>query len=196
MQSSFDMSVEFEAAFSKRVREQRLKFGLSQRALSEALSERGLKIDPSGITRLEKAAERGSDRRGIRLGEAVVIASELEIDIAGLAAEFDVPETRLREMAVEFARSVNLAQTSIATMVDSLTFILDLLNARPELFEAMPYRSTDEYLAAILANFDSGPIGEQHAIPIYDARQRAAVKKIVSAMAKRVVVGPKDLGEA
>lgn len=67
---------QIEAMFAQRVREVREKVGMSQVVLALKLTTRlGTKVDDSAITRLEKGS------RGIRLGEAVAIASALDMTV-------------------------------------------------------------------------------------------------------------------
>ena len=69
--------------FAASMRHGRQALGLSQRALSQKLTELGVSIDQAGITRME------SGQREPRLSEAVVIAEYLQFDI--LQVEIDQP---------------------------------------------------------------------------------------------------------
>lgn len=67
-----------EAVFARRMRQVREAAKMSQTRLAELLAERGIKIDPTSITRIEKGA------RGVRLEEAVAIAEALGVPLEEL----------------------------------------------------------------------------------------------------------------
>ncbi|WP_028463390.1 helix-turn-helix transcriptional regulator [Nocardia sp. 348MFTsu5.1] len=69
--------------FPAAMRRGRQALGLSQRALSQKLTELGVTIDQAGITRME------SGQREPRLSEAVVIAEYLQFDV--LQVDHDLP---------------------------------------------------------------------------------------------------------
>ena len=58
--------------FGQNVRAARARKGWSQRELAEALDERGLKLDPSAVTRIERGT------REVKLREAVAMAECLK----------------------------------------------------------------------------------------------------------------------
>lgn len=63
-----DGDIRPEHVFARRTRELRDRLGISQVQLATTLAARGVRIDPTSITRLERGT------RGIRLNEAVAIA--------------------------------------------------------------------------------------------------------------------------
>jgi transcriptional regulator with XRE-family HTH domain len=73
----------YEAAFGVRLRQMREALCLSQRGLAERLSEHGLVLDASAITRIEKG------QRAIRLGEAPVFADAFSLRLTDLLGEGD-----------------------------------------------------------------------------------------------------------
>ncbi|MEU6039766.1 helix-turn-helix transcriptional regulator [Actinomadura sp. NPDC047616] len=80
-----------EIVFAQRAREVREKLGMSQTQLSTALRLKGVKIDPTSITRLEKGT------RGIRLDEAVAIARVFDRTVDEMLRPALPPEEQLRE---------------------------------------------------------------------------------------------------
>lgn len=70
-------------SFAATMRAGRQALGLSQRALSQKLTELGVSIDQAGITRMENG------QREPRLSEAVVIAEYLQFDV--LQVDHDLP---------------------------------------------------------------------------------------------------------
>lgn len=74
----------------RRLREQR---GWSQTALADRLDERGIKIDGTAVTRIERHIQGREGARSIRLGEAVVIAEVFGTPLEKMLTE----ESSLRE---------------------------------------------------------------------------------------------------
>lgn len=68
----------FSVEFGRNMRDARIRKSWSQRELAEALTARGLKLDPSAVTRIERGV------RDVKLREAVAIAGCLDIDIERL----------------------------------------------------------------------------------------------------------------
>lgn len=143
VQNPKDLGEDFERAFGQAVRAQRSQYRLSQKALSDALATRGVKIDPSAIARLEKGGQ-----RGIRLGEAIALAQELDIDLTEMATEYDLPSSRfglLRQEGDHYLNSVRqdlhqLASTfqSIAVLIDRTPELVDELGV-PEVVDGQTY---------------------------------------------------------
>jgi transcriptional regulator with XRE-family HTH domain len=69
---------DFSQAFGQNMRSARSQKGWSQRELAEALDTRGVRLDPSAVTRIERGA------REVKLREAVEIADCLSIDLQQL----------------------------------------------------------------------------------------------------------------
>ena len=71
-----------ERLFAKHMLESRERQGMSQAALARRLyDEFGIKLDSSGITRIERHAKRAEGARSLRLTEALAIAKILGEDI-------------------------------------------------------------------------------------------------------------------
>jgi transcriptional regulator with XRE-family HTH domain len=68
----------FSREFGRNMRDARIRKSWSQRELAEALTARGVKLDPSAVTRIERGA------REAKLREAVAIAACLDIDVQKL----------------------------------------------------------------------------------------------------------------
>ena len=121
-----------ESAFGARVKEMRERQKLSQRRLSELLGERGVRLDPTAITRLEKEGE-----RGVRLSEAAAIAAVLDINLNEFIYEHSDPEERLNALRSISDHNLNLARRFLQEGLETLTEARRLLTEHPELVETI-----------------------------------------------------------
>lgn len=103
--------VEFtEAVFAHRMRELRDELGISQAALAERVTKLGLKMDDLTILRIEKNADDAATGRRVRIGEAVIIAQALEVDLDSMLRPANSLETqlqRVRDLLQHEERSVS-----------------------------------------------------------------------------------------
>jgi transcriptional regulator with XRE-family HTH domain len=87
--------------FARRLREERIRAGLSQSTLAERLTELlNQKVDASAITRIEK------HERAVRLDEAVVIAELLDLPLPAMLRDSESVD----EQVAELRRDLSLAQ--------------------------------------------------------------------------------------
>ncbi|WP_442545194.1 helix-turn-helix transcriptional regulator [Arthrobacter sp. KN11-1C] len=87
--------------FARRLREERIRAGLSQAALAERLSELlDQKVDTSAVTRIEK------HERAVRLDEAVVIAELLDLPLPAMLRDSETVD----EQVAELQRDLSLEQ--------------------------------------------------------------------------------------
>lgn len=114
----------FGQSFGRNVRAAREQKGWSQRQLASALQKRGVKLDPSAVTRIERGA------REAKLREAVAIAECLSVDLRELVtAEAHDPwsvavDLRRQAEACLYTGWVALAQFGI--LVQALTSLLEV----------------------------------------------------------------------
>jgi transcriptional regulator with XRE-family HTH domain len=123
-----------ELTFARRVRELREALGLSQIQLATTLTLKGVKIDPTSITRLEKGT------RGVRLDEAVAIAEVLDRTVDEMLrpvlppgeqvvqAEKQAEQARWR--AASAVAEMQVAQARLERLRENLDADLDDLRAR------------------------------------------------------------------
>src|SRR5882672_10543323 len=87
------------------MRAARNRLRMSQTALAHELERRhGIKLDGTAITRIERRIHGNEGARAIRLGEAVAIASILELSLDGLVEpglDQQLKDARLRAEAAE-----------------------------------------------------------------------------------------------
>lgn len=94
-----------ERAFGHAMRAARKRLGLSQTALAHELERRhGIRLDGTAITRIERRIHGNEGARAIRLGEAVAIATILELSLDDLVEpglDQQLRDARLRAQDAE-----------------------------------------------------------------------------------------------
>lgn len=95
-----DEGTRVEVIFGKGVKEMRAKRNWSQQALAERLDQAGLNIDSSGVSRIENGT------RALRLSEALLVASALDIDLDWLLRPAPTPDVseRIEEAVADVRR--------------------------------------------------------------------------------------------
>lgn len=88
-----------EQQFGARLRELREHYDLTQAALAKRLDDRGVKLDPSAIARLEKGL------RSIRLNEAVTIASVMQMNVDELLRPALPPDEQVAQAKKQIDRT-------------------------------------------------------------------------------------------
>jgi transcriptional regulator with XRE-family HTH domain len=127
-----------EAAFGARVRQMRERQNLSQRRLAELVAERGVKLDPTAVTRLEKEGE-----RGIRLSEAAAISAVLDIDLGDFIYEHSDPEERLSALRAAADQNLTFARRFLQGALETLTEVRKLLTEHPDLVATVKHGPDD-----------------------------------------------------
>lgn len=82
-----------EKAIGAEIAKIRKERGLSQKQFIKKLSDNGLFIDASAVSRLERGD------RALRIAECMIIAKSLEISVAMLLRGVQTPEDRIKELA-------------------------------------------------------------------------------------------------
>lgn len=130
----------FGESFGRNLRAAREQKGWSQRELAAALQTRGVKLDPSAVTRIERGT------REVKLREAATMANCLNVDLNELLIpQINDPLSRalqIRGQAASCLRAAWIGFAQFGMLVQSLTDLLDTsratrdnlssLRARPE----------------------------------------------------------------
>ena len=119
-----------ENRFGEAVLNGRHRQGLSQKAMADLLTERGLAVDASAISRIEKGA------RAIRLSEAAIIADVLGFSLADLERTRD-PQDDLARLQKSIEAGLNasyLGAYQVSTAMDEMDWIL---SNQPQLLESL-----------------------------------------------------------
>ena len=105
------------AAFGQRMKNARADAGLTQAELQQLLTERGVPLDTSAITRLEAGG------REPRLNEALAIAGTLGFGLTDLAA----PATDVDAYMVEVRRLMEESREALLNLLHSVDRATDVL---------------------------------------------------------------------
>jgi transcriptional regulator with XRE-family HTH domain len=158
--ASTDIVREEDVAFGTRLAEARQKAGISQRALAGAMGERGLSIDPSAITRIEKG------ERSVRLGEVRLMSEVLGISLNALL-NGDDPRSEIEVLREEANEAMRTAQSNAAKFLHSTLAVRALLLENPDLVQTLGDSTDDapasanEYLDWVL-----GRLRRQTGVPV------------------------------
>ena len=145
--------------FGANVRAARERLGLSQRALANALAGEGLSLDPSAVTRLERA------EREVRISEAVVLARVLQTTVADLVGEVrDEPERALMRARVETDEEMNRARQALIEALRGFEYVQLLLRENPAL------------LPRLADHMDPAPRGVEDYLPWVRKRVQRVVR--------------------
>lgn len=80
-----------ESAIGKTVSELRKRKKITQKEFAESLTEIGMSIDASAVSRMEKG------ERALKISECLMIAEALEVDLSSLLGRMKTPKQELRE---------------------------------------------------------------------------------------------------
>ena len=119
-----------ENRFGEAVLNGRHRQGLSQKAMADLLTDRGLAVDASAISRIEKGG------RAIRLSEAAIIADVLGFSLADLERPRD-PRDELARLQKIIEAGLNrsyLGAYQVATAMDEMDWIL---GNEPQLLQSL-----------------------------------------------------------
>lgn len=107
--------------FAERAKTARLRADLTQQQLSDRLSEAGVKLDTSAITRIE------AGQREPRLGEALAIAQVLGFSLNNLA-----PRANLDFYIGDVNRLMNESRAALVRMIRSVDPVADFVRRNPD----------------------------------------------------------------
>ncbi|MGN5733145.1 helix-turn-helix domain-containing protein [Arthrobacter psychrochitiniphilus] len=105
---------------------------LTQKAFAQQLTDRGMAVDASAVSRMEKG------ERALRIAECLVVAEVLEVDLPFLLRGIQTPAQELKETRTfaDFCRREMSA--SFADWLGSLLIVKWELESRPELIGEVP----------------------------------------------------------
>ena len=152
----------FSRLFGDNVRRARAIKGWSQRRLAEALDVRGVKLDPSAVTRIERGV------REVKLREAAAIAQCLGVDIQELMTPAGPEPLALVLHTLKSASNrMQAGRSALAEMASYLRAAEALLSQNPELVEELRrLRGFDEeldvegFLRREIRDLTSNPVPE------------------------------------
>ncbi|MCX8453353.1 helix-turn-helix domain-containing protein [Paenarthrobacter ureafaciens] len=143
-----------EAKFGETVSAVRTSLSLSQREFAAKLTERGMPVDASAVSRIEKGT------RSVRLVEAMTIAEVLDVDIERLVANSETPAQQFRKLRRWADFAFHDLEESLPRAIFVLYDAYAHLHKHPELLETLhdetlgTPRSADEYLSWVAGRLE------------------------------------------
>ncbi|GAA3698953.1 hypothetical protein GCM10022377_09960 [Zhihengliuella alba] len=162
---------------------------LSQREFAERLTRRGMPVDASAVSRIEKGT------RSVRLVEALVIAEVLDVDLNTLAGLSETPGQSLRHARKAADRAMQEALPRLVAMGWALLDAQDLLDSEPSLLEQLTDdagggpRDAEDYLAWVarrISEWDE-PKTEEHVVVTGSDERTARMRGVYLALIDQVV---------
>lgn len=180
-----------EDTFAALVRARRKELGLSQRQLADRLFEqRGLRLDPTAITRIEQPG-----KRALRLSEAAALATVLNIDLNALIATWGDPRSRLDRSQRLIADWGHDAREALKQMVLSAMDAREILEDSPELVTVLhptlPPKSPNGYFRW-LGMWLSARVSRDVVVEVDDVSARRALQGLVEELCRDLVVAPRE----
>lgn len=100
---------------------------MSQREFAQALSERGMKIDPPAVSRIENGV------RAVRLSEALVVAEVLDVELSSLVNGADETPTQQLRRARRVASSSQVSlRPVLVEFINNYLWVEEVLEDHPE----------------------------------------------------------------
>jgi transcriptional regulator with XRE-family HTH domain len=184
-----ELDAAFSRAFGQNLRDARMRKGWSQRHLAEVLEARGIRLDPSAVTRIE----RGS--RDVKLREATVMAGCLDVDLQQLLAPPGADSLALiLELLRNAESSLRSGRSAFADMAINIHAADALLRFRPDLLQELRHlRSADEDadVYELLVEEVQASAVQKEPVQISDADRRLLdlLQEVVNATVKNMFTG-------
>lgn len=121
-----------EAAFGRAVALWRTRRSLNQKQLADLLTNRGMKLDASAVSRIESGA------RSVRLTEAMLIAEVLDVELEAFTTFAQSPAQRLNRMRRLADIAMRELELPLQDWLDRLTAVRDFLTENPQLVANLP----------------------------------------------------------
>lgn len=183
-----------EESVGESITELRTLRGLTQRQFAAKLTEAGMVVDASAVSRIEKGT------RSIRLVEAMVIADVLDVDVDFLVQGVRTPEQELKDIR----RSTNLFMHQLDKPFSLFAFGLMeakwFLEDHPELVSQMTdehagdLTSADDYLPWVAQRMRKLAVEQDDLVPTRTTLEADQLVEVMIAWVSRRI-GPGVFGE-
>lgn len=146
MQQPSEPTQTVEQSFGAEVNRFRTMQGMSQRAFAQKLSDQGMPVDASAVSRIESGA------RSVRLSEAMTIADVLEVDLDLLVEGSRTPSQEFKSLRRLADNSMNVLEGDAIEFIEAFKDANRYLQRHPELLADITDddmgspSSPDEYL--------------------------------------------------
>lgn len=153
MQNPSRPSVTIEEQVGDQIATLRQMRELTQRQLATLLTERGLPVDASAISRIEKG------QRALRLSEALVLAEAFGVDLSFLVMGLETPDQAFRSARRYSNQLMNDLVGPASDWLNSIAYVAELARDDPSRLELLhpvgsaptPKRA-EQYLPWVLQN--------------------------------------------
>jgi transcriptional regulator with XRE-family HTH domain len=168
--------------------------GLTQRQFAAKLTDAGMVVDASAVSRIEKGT------RSIRLVEAMVIANVLDVDVDFLVQGVRTPEQELKDIRRSTNLFMNQMDKPFALFAFGLMEAKWFLEDHPELLDqvtddgAGELQSADGYLPWVAERMRRLDVDEDDLVPTRTAREADQLVEVMIAWISRRI-GPEIFGE-
>ncbi|MEZ2390862.1 helix-turn-helix domain-containing protein [bacterium RCC_150] len=181
-----------EESFGASVSAIRTSLDLSQREFAARLTEKGMPVDASAVSRIEKGT------RSVRLVEAMAIAEVLDVDLGRLVVGAESPLQEFRRMR----RYADYALHDLQENLSQAAFLLydanKHLREHPELLaslgnenHAAPERPED-YLGWVAQRLEQWKIPDEEYTETDNEEDVAAVIEVIRRFAAKLIGPPRD----
>lgn len=169
---------------------------MTQRDLAFALTEAGMPVDASAVSRIEKGT------RSIRLAEAVIIAGVLDVDLGFLMRGVLTPEMELKEIRGYTDASRRQAVRPVVDFLNGLVEAKQFLEANEGLLatlgddQSRP-ASAAEYVPWVAGRIEQLPVGDiDELCHVESFEDRGQLIDLVSRWAAKLIVLESEEGDA
>lgn len=136
--------------FGASLRERRTARGMSQRELAERVARKGLRLDPTAVTRIERG------ERDVRLGEAIVLAWELDASLSEMWSRD--PMTGYHEHEADVRRALITAREALVEALEHYAAVRTELRNLPDASKANEW-TPDEWAGYMAREITSTTLG-------------------------------------
>lgn len=185
MQYDALFQAEADKEFGASVASFRKANGLSQRQMADILKERGLPVDASAISRIEKGG------RSVRLSEALLIADVLNVELRALIHRKASEKQELWLAQRSLKVTLETLDNTQAFVVGAVLRIKRMLERNPELLEEVEIDgqgalvAVDEYIPSLTEWVSSWEF--ERAIEVDSEEELEQSLKLLSALVRRRV---------
>lgn len=185
MQQSEKLTGSPEDRFGEAVAMMRKFEKLSQRDFAEKLTAKGMPVDASAVSRIEKGT------RSVRLTEALTIAEVLNTDLEWLVSGSKTPSQELQSMRRAADRSLRLLVDPIVSVAFSVAEICEHLSRHPELLADLvdtdfgAPSSPEEYVSWIARRVGRWSVSDDEYVGVASQEEVDRIVDVVVAVARR-----------
>ncbi|WP_367273381.1 helix-turn-helix domain-containing protein [Galactobacter sp.] len=190
MQSQSNGMGRVEQEVGQQVALLRSQASLTQRQLADKLTDAGMAVDASAVSRIEKG------QRALRVSEALILADVLDVDIDYLVSGVESPDRDFRTTRRAADAMMNRLAPSIADWLNALSYAQELVSADPRLLDTLKDeegpQAADLYLDWVTQRISEleWPAGADIEIAEEDADIRVALRRAGHALVDSVFREP------